>query len=117
MLKIYTNLSPICVIFGRSVHVDDIFHLDLDIREMFMRQGHEQGLHCGLVLALSNPLGCIAVIKWDLENSNFRKVNLIRLDKSVYFIFPICGHFLTTFSPFPCGPGMSKPFHFWPENF
>ena len=56
------------------MHVDDIFHFDLDIREVFMRQSHEEGLYCRLVLTLSNPLGCITVIKWDLEKSNFYKV-------------------------------------------
>lgn len=39
-----------------------------------MRQGHEERLYCRLVLTLSNPLSCITVIKWDLENSNFYKV-------------------------------------------
>ena len=55
------------------MNINDIFHLNLDIREMFMRQGHEEGLHCGLVLALCNPLGCSTVIKWDQGIQTFIK--------------------------------------------
>ena len=38
-----------------------------------MREGHEERLHSGLVLALSNPLRCSTVIKLDQGIQTFRK--------------------------------------------